>query len=59
MSKTLVDPQDAAASPKPFIRTTVEYSFDTHLAECGSTHDTGFDSDVKCRVCKRVCPTRE
>jgi len=55
--EALVNPKDTPASSKSLICAAIEHSFDTHLTECRSTHDTWFDGDIECCISERVCST--
>lgn len=50
----LVDTKNTTTPPESFVRTAIEDLFDAHLTKRRGTHDTRFDSDVKCSLCERV-----
>jgi len=56
MCKALVNTENAPAPSESFVRAAVEHAFDTHLTECGGTHDTRFDGDVKRCVREGIRP---
>ena len=55
-SVPLVNTKNAPAPSESFVCATIEHAFDTHLMECGGTHDTKFDGDVKRCVCEGYAP---
>jgi hypothetical protein len=52
----LVNTENAPTPSESLVRATVEHTFDTHLTECGRTHDTWLDGDVERCIREGVRP---